>query len=64
MKALPERQRLALVLFHFEGLSQVEVGAQMGISDEAVESLLARARRGLKAALKDDWRDLIAQEPE
>ena len=64
LKALPERQRMALVLFHFEGLSQVEVGAQMGISDEAVESLLARARRSLKTALKDDWRELIASDPE
>lgn len=64
LKALPERQRLALVLFHFEGLSQVEVGAQMGVSDEAVESLLARARRSLKSSLKDDWRELVASEPE
>lgn len=64
LKELPERQRLALVLFHFEGLSQVEVGSQMGISDEAVESLLARARRSLKTALKDEWRDLVAQDNE
>jgi RNA polymerase sigma-70 factor (ECF subfamily) len=55
LKALPERQRMALTLFHFEGLSQNEVGAAMDISAEAVESLLARARRGLKAALKDEW---------
>ncbi|MFN3868511.1 MAG: sigma-70 family RNA polymerase sigma factor [Hyphomicrobiaceae bacterium] len=60
LKQLPERQRLALVLFHFEGLSQIEVAAEMGISDEAVESLLARARRALKAALANDWRELIA----
>lgn len=60
LKALPDRQRLALVLFHFEGLSQIEVAAEMGISDEAVESLLARARRALKTALANDWRDLIA----
>jgi RNA polymerase sigma-70 factor, ECF subfamily len=56
---LPERQRLALVLFHFEGLSQIEVGESLGISDEAVESLLARARRSLKASLKDEWRQLL-----
>ncbi len=37
LKALPERQRLALTLFHHEGLSQIEVGDVMGISDEAVE---------------------------
>jgi len=60
LKALPDRQRLALTLFHFEGLSQVEVGATLGISDEAVESLLARGRRSLKAALKEEWRDLLS----
>jgi RNA polymerase sigma-70 factor, ECF subfamily len=59
LKALPDRQRLALVLFHYEGLSQVEVGQTMGISDEAVESLLSRARRTLKATLASEWRDLL-----
>ena len=59
LKALPDRQRLALTLFHYEGLSQIEVGATLGISDEAVESLLARARRALKAALKDEWQELL-----
>jgi RNA polymerase sigma-70 factor (ECF subfamily) len=59
LKALPERQRLALTLFHYEGMSQVEVGEAMGISDEAVESLLARARRTLKASLKNEWRGLL-----
>ena len=59
LKGLPDRQRLALTLFHFEGLSQSEVGARLGISDEAVESLLARARRTLKATLKDEWRELL-----
>jgi RNA polymerase sigma-70 factor, ECF subfamily len=56
---LPERQRLAVTLFHFEGLSQSEVGAALAISDDAVESLLARGRRALKLALKDDWRALL-----
>ena len=59
MQALPERQRLALTLFHHEGLSQVEVGQTMGISDEAVESLLARARRALKASLAGEWKALL-----
>ena len=59
LKELPERQRLALTLFHYEGLSQIEIGAHMGITDEAVESLLARARRQLKTALKVEWRGLI-----
>jgi RNA polymerase sigma-70 factor (ECF subfamily) len=61
LKALPERQRLAITLFHYEGMSQIEVGEVLGISDEAVESLLARARRTLKAALKDEWRGLLPE---
>jgi len=62
LKELPDRQRMALTLFHYEGLSQIEVGRIMGISDEAVESLLARARRSLKGSLRDEWRELIASE--
>lgn len=60
LKALPDRQRQALTLFHYEGLSQIEIASLMGISDEAVESLLARARRALKVALAEDWRDLAS----
>jgi len=45
--ALPERQRQALVLRHFEGISNPEIGERLECSVEAVESLLARARRQL-----------------
>lgn len=62
LKSLPERQRLALTLFHYEGLSQVEVGEILGVSDEAVESLLGRARRTLKTALRAEWRHLLPDE--
>jgi RNA polymerase sigma-70 factor (ECF subfamily) len=62
LMALPDRQRLALTLFHYEGLSQREVGEIMGVSDEAVESLLGRARRALKFALKEEWRQLLEDE--
>ncbi len=58
LQKLPERQRLALTLFHFEGLSQIEIGQLMGVSDEAIESLLSRARRQLKAELKWEWEQL------
>jgi len=50
--ALPERQRLALTLRHFEGASNPEIAAQLDISIEAVESLTARAKRALAQALK------------
>ncbi len=59
LKGLPDRQRLALTLFHYEGLSQIEVGRALGVSDEAVESLLSRARRALKLELKAEWRQLL-----
>jgi RNA polymerase sigma-70 factor, ECF subfamily len=52
---LPDRQRLALTMFHYEDLSMQEVGDMMGVSAEAIESLLARARRTLKVALAAEW---------
>jgi RNA polymerase sigma-70 factor (ECF subfamily) len=48
---LPERQRLAVVLRHLEERPNPEVAAILEISVEAVESLLARARRALAAEL-------------
>lgn len=62
LRALPERQRLALTLFQYEGLSQSEIGGILGISDEAVESLLARARRMLRNVLHEDWRLFVLDE--
>lgn len=56
---LPERQRLALVLFHYEELSMADVAGMMEISVEAVESLLARGRRTLKARLEPAWREVL-----
>ncbi|HZP21052.1 MAG TPA: sigma-70 family RNA polymerase sigma factor [Bauldia sp.] len=51
MSRLPERQRTALVLSHFQELSQAEGAEVMGLGEAAYESLLARARRGLRALL-------------
>jgi RNA polymerase sigma-70 factor (ECF subfamily) len=50
---LPDRQRRALVLRHFEGLGNPQIGERLGCSVEAVESLLARARRALAAAMEE-----------
>lgn len=49
--ALPERQRQAIVLRHFEGWSNPQIGEALECSVEAVESLLARARRALAERL-------------
>ncbi|MCP2678664.1 sigma-70 family RNA polymerase sigma factor [Maricaulaceae bacterium NA33B04] len=56
---LPERQRLALELCSFQDHTNIEVANILGVSVEAVESLLARARRTLKQELLDESRDLI-----
>ena len=51
LQELPERQRAAIALRHFEGRSNPEIAAALEVSVEAVESLLARGRRTLKARL-------------
>lgn len=51
---LPPRQREALVLCHYQGLRQDEAAAAMELSVEALESLLARARRTLRTRLAGD----------
>lgn len=48
---LPDRQRQAVVLRHIEELSNPEIAGIMEISVEAVESLTARGKRALTAAL-------------
>lgn len=50
---LPERQRQAVVLRHIEGLSNPEIAAILEVGVEAVESLTARGKRALTAALAD-----------
>ncbi|MGO4153471.1 RNA polymerase sigma factor [Cupriavidus sp. YAF13] len=51
---LPARQREALVLQYYQELPNGEAAALMGISVEALESLLARARRNLRDLLMQD----------
>jgi len=50
---LPERQREAIVLCHYQELGNIEAAALMEISVEALESLLSRGRRALRTALAD-----------
>lgn len=53
LQALPDRQREAIVLCHYQELGNIEAAAVMGVSVEALESLLGRGRRALRAALID-----------
>lgn len=61
IEELPERQRAALILSHYEGLSNPETAEILDISVEAVESLLSRARRSLKKALTGERATLMGR---
>jgi RNA polymerase sigma-70 factor (ECF subfamily) len=53
LQALPLRQREAVVLCHYQELGNIEAAGLMGVSVEALESLLSRGRRALRSALAD-----------
>lgn len=55
---LPDRQRQAVVLRHIEGLANPEIAEIMEITTEAVESLTARGKRALTAALSGRQEEL------
>jgi RNA polymerase sigma-70 factor (ECF subfamily) len=51
LDALPERQKAAILLCHFQDCGNIEAAEIMGLSVEALESLLARGRRALRSQL-------------
>ena len=54
LDAMPEQQRRALLLREWQGLSYKEIGAELDLSQAAVETLLFRARRSLAAGLSEE----------
>jgi len=52
VKALGERQRVALILSRFENMSYQEIADTMGLTVKAVKSLLSRARVNLRTLLQ------------
>lgn len=52
IQALGDRQRMAIMLSKFEGLSYHDIAETMGLSVKAVKSLLSRARVNLKLLLQ------------
>ena len=58
--SLPEKQRMAVVLQRYEGLSYQEIAEVLKTSIPAVESLLFRAKETLKARLSP----YVAESPE
>jgi len=59
MTQLPERQRTALTLSVYSGLTAAEVGEAIGLGERGAESLLGRARANLKKLLADTGRELL-----
>ena len=59
LATLPERQRIAVVLFDVEGYSHREVGEILNIPEGTARSDVFHARRTLREALGDwkDWRE-------
>lgn len=52
LESLNERQRLAILLCKFEGMSYADIATAMDMSPKAVKSLLSRARVRLKEILQ------------
>ena len=58
VRELPEEERLAVTLVYYEELSYKDAARVMGKSAKQVDHLLVKARRHLKAVLKD-WGDQL-----
>ena len=52
IEALNERQRMAVLLSKFENMSYADIAETMNMSQEAIKSLLSRARLNLKEVLE------------
>jgi RNA polymerase sigma-70 factor (ECF subfamily) len=52
LESLNERQRLAVLLSKFEGMSYADIAAAMELSPQAIKSLLSRARCQLREVLQ------------
>ncbi|MEJ6727339.1 MAG: sigma factor-like helix-turn-helix DNA-binding protein, partial [Emcibacteraceae bacterium] len=59
LNEIPQRQRTAIILCYFQGLSNREAAEVMQVSLSAVESYLVRGRRNLAEVLKEDKNNLL-----
>ena len=56
ISGLTERQRLAVTLHYYLGLSMTEIAAVMSCSEGTVKSTLSDARKKIRAHLGEDYR--------
>ena len=52
VQSLGERQRMAMLLSKYEGMSYQEIATTMELTTQAVKSLLSRARANLRELLE------------
>jgi RNA polymerase sigma-70 factor, ECF subfamily len=57
LDSLSERQRMAVLLNKFEGMSYADIAHAMELSTQAVKSLLSRARENLRQLLEPYFED-------
>ena len=51
LSALPVSQKTAIILCYYQGFSNKDAAQVIGVSDSAMDSLIARARRSMKKSL-------------
>jgi RNA polymerase sigma factor (sigma-70 family) len=56
LEAMPEKQRRAILLREWQGLSYREIADELGVSQAGVEMLIFRARRALASGLEQPAR--------
>lgn len=54
LQSLPERQRIAVTLTYFQGLTNPEAAAAMDMHIKALEGLLVRARKTMRGMLEEE----------
>ena len=61
LATLPERQRMAIVLFDVEGYSHAEIAEMLRVPQGTVRSYVFHARRALRTALAawQDWKEEV-----
>jgi RNA polymerase sigma-70 factor (ECF subfamily) len=52
METLNDRQRMAVLLSKFEGMSYIDIASAMDLTPQAIKSLLTRARNNLRLVLE------------
>ena len=61
LQQLPEAQRSAIILCHYQEMSNREAAAVLGTSVAALESLMARGRRTLRKVLQAQAGNLLGE---